>query len=98
MSIIQSICEQFHNNADIDPRTGIKIKPTDEIYINLVKECGSPIGYVTTILPQVRQVLQPVTPIQYIPMSPKRHQVTPITPIISTVSQPTLIPTIPQPN
>jgi hypothetical protein len=37
-----SICQQFHANPNINPRTGHSIERNKGTYNSLVKECGPP--------------------------------------------------------
>jgi ankyrin repeat protein len=43
-----SICQQFHDNPNINPRTGRKITRGKGIYNELVKECGLPPSHISS--------------------------------------------------
>jgi len=88
-----NICEAFHRNPTINPRTGRQIKIGGATYNALVKECGSP--YMQPVAPQTR----PYTLTQYLermpitPIVPRETREIPIPkPIIST------IPIVPKPT
>lgn len=38
----QQVCQEFHRNPTVNPRTGAKIQVGKRTYLQLVKECGEP--------------------------------------------------------